>query len=277
MLKKYSIIIICISTLFAFNAHAQAPGYRGKKLNLTYDFNFYHNLFKYLHLGEILGNVDTWTAPRPTIKNGLGIEYVIGRHSSIVANTSVFFSKIPIKNNFSYTDNTSWFGFSNDQTLYLNPLDETKIFAYNIGVHYRAYYKNKGLAPLGNFFDIGIERISYKLTVSDQMAVSDYYYYDPYNIPSSYVSSSTIPYTLKNWNNAYLVNVGLGSQRVVYNNFTFRYGVKLGWIIGSALNELNTKGGLDLTENDYFNYNAINHLWNKNFLQLDVGVGYLIK
>ncbi len=285
MLKKYStIFIIAICLLFTIHVSAQVPGYRGKRLNVTYDFNFYHNLFKYTHIGEYFGDSysssseSTWTAPRPTIKNGIGLEYVLGRHSSVIANTSVFFSKIETKDVFSYTNTASWFGFSNDETVYAEPVDETKMFAYNLGIHYRAYYKNKGLAPLGNFFDIGIERIAYKLTVSDQMSISDYYdyYYNSY-YSSSTVSSSSIPYTLKKWNSVYLLNAGFGTQRVLYKNLTCRYGVKLGWELGGLLNIFNNEYGNHLTEQNYFEYTAKNHLLNKNLLQLDFGIGYLIK
>lgn len=276
MLKKYVFYFIVVSVLLTVNANAQVPGYRGKRLNLTYDFNFYHNMFKYLHIGEYMGNTTDWSAPRPTFKNGIGLEYVVGRHSSIVASSSIYFGSIPINNSFSYSDNTSWFGFSNDEAVYVAPTEETKIFAYNLGIHYRAYYKNKGLAPLGNFFDFGIERIGYKLKVSDQMRISEYSYDYGYLYPSSTVSSSSIPYTNKDWYGAYLFNLGFGTQRVLYKNISCRYGVKLGWVFGGLLNDLSNSES-SLTENNYFAYNSTNHLWNKNLLQLDFGVGYLIK
>lgn len=275
MLKKYIWVFIVMCLVYQVNASAQVSGYQGKKLNLTYDFNFYHNLFKYLHMTDYLEYNGVWTAPRPTIKNGIGLEYVISRHSSIIANTSIFLSSIPTTTYFSYTDNTSWFGFSNDNEKYVSPSEETKIFAYNLGIHYRTYFKNKGLAPLGNFIDIGIERIGYKLNVSDNMEVySDYYYFEENT--NNYTISNSIPYTIKNWYSAYLLNVGFGTQRVIYNNFTCRYGVKSGWVIGGLWNKLFVNTEL-LTEENYFSYTSKNHLWKKNILQFDFGVGYLIK
>lgn len=255
-------------------AFAQVPGYQGKRLNVSYDFNSYYNAFKLLHLSEVLGysSEEEWTAPRLSIKNGISAEYVLSRHSSLVLNTSLFVSRIPTEETFYYTtDYDYWYGYDTYEIL---PVNETKMSAFHVGLSYRFYNPRKGLAPLGNYFQLGFEKVGYRIKASEYYVAYDYYdlYYPMYN--EIHDISNSIPVKVQNSYGAYIVSCGIGTQRAIYKNFTLHYGIKMGWTFGELFNQVSN---YDLDENNYIEYTSKHHLWKKNLMNVDLGIGYLIK
>jgi hypothetical protein len=269
--------ILLFTFLTATYTYSQVPGYQGKRLNISYDANFNYNALKLLKPLGLSFNDKPYTPPKFNIKNGIGVEYVLGHNSSISLKTSIYKGKVTYKDALSaiYYYNY-YYGYYDYDYVDVTPYEEANIFGYQLGLYYRFYHPKKGLAPLGNYLELGFERMGYRINnpSTKSKLYYNYYYGDDY-----FTTTTDDFFTIQNPYAAYFATIGVGTQKVIYQNLSIRYGVKLGWLLGSGYNVLEGfygDYGNGLTSSNYYKYESRKNLFSRNLFNFDIGIGYLI-
>ncbi len=200
-----TLTLLCFFCFTASQSVCQTHGYLGKPISFHYEFGFIPNFFEpnaknnSWGTSNLLSAVKTHTAV---------IEYQISRKSQL--GFAAGYTKTGVDPaGFSIEDNPPG---SRNSVSYQAPFQEVDIFTFEL--RYTTF--DGGLAPVGNFttFKIGMNRSGFE---NDMLQLQRGANPDPTLPPRlRYMSPVT----------QYYGGIVLGKQRVIFDRFSFRYGIE---------------------------------------------------
>lgn len=274
------------------NGWAQISGYQGKRSVVTY------NLMYFPALINPNANDNTGLASF-NVNHLLKGEWVLSRKSSFGIQSRFYKSIVDFEDeNVIYTatiTEPSGRITSNPGSAYQVPFDDGffgngpsfdekgNVSGFSLGMFYRAY-TSKSLAPLGNYFQVGLESMSYKVTpIGNSLRNTDYVRIG--NNFNAIPTGSTV--SLPNVNedsrwNSLAISFDFGRQRVIFDRLVWNYGIQNSYIIAgegvSGLQDLflsDEINGREYDEDQYLATKGRRRLSSMLFLNIYMGVGFL--
>lgn len=145
-MKKYIVILIVLFGIV--DNYGQAPGYLGKRLNLSYSGLVSPNVFHYDEAGV---NFLNYT-------HALNIEWVLSRKRSIAFKVQSFAVRGYLDERSSNFINQNLSAYENNQIT-----DEYDLNVFAFSFDY-IFYKDDWIAPLGRYSKIGLMYLQYSST-----------------------------------------------------------------------------------------------------------------
>lgn len=280
-LPIYGLFVVAL--LVASNLSAQISGYQGKRSVFTYNMTYFPALtspnannnsgFAAFNIGHIVKG--EWILTR---KSSFGLQ---SRFYKATAN----FNDENISYNARVTDQNGNFVSTNPNAVYTVPFDEESgaLSGFSVGMFYR-FYGSKSLAPLGNYFQMSLESMSYKVTpngqsLSNQNNVRLGGIFGA-NLAPGQVATLPDVQEDSRWN-AIAFSFDFGRQRVIFDRLVWNIGIQNSYIIAgngvSGLQQVFVEDafGREYEEEEYLATRGRRRLSGLLFLNIYMGIGFL--
>ena len=232
----------------ATSIHAQTPGYMGKRLLVSGMFGSFPALFSVNHNYSDEGF-------RFAIRYTGDIDYIVSR------NGSLGFTMDVIKTARIIDDDDEIFG-ENYITNFNNPYNFLKIRGLSYSLNYKFFrLKGKGaLAPVGPYFKItaGLIHTTSEPVTGEGVTLDD----------EDFIARHLNP----------LFTFTGGTQRVLFDNFVFKFSGTYGWVPGGVIayfKDINNEGEA-LNIKDRIRHKVRSRLAAYYLFNVNVGIGFII-
>lgn len=224
------ISVVIYFLCFTLSLQAQVPGYMGKKFSAGYDFHFY--------LGGVLPDTRTYDEAFTPSQHEVFLNYIHEFHADYVLakNYSIGLSYQSFKTGQYFEENEPYYpqNYTYSSSNYIN----MKCYSIVLNNKFFFYKNGTGLAPIGNYGELGIGIVNAQSIVKMVGIYNDYY-------------------TLKYSNKKFLlqdvrtpiISGGLGNQSIVFDRIIIDAGINVAFLPG-------TIKGL-VSNNNNVNYNSL--------------------
>lgn len=247
MMKKF-LLILSLFVTTAIISVAQTPGYQGKRWLLSGNFSNMLIIFP----GQPNHNYSTNGFPRFNVHYEAELDYCISRRTTM----GFMWHRAMTSSAFNYNE---YYQQGNTTHSIPSDYDFLRIRGMLYGINFKFFggRNGGGLAPVGNYFKVGMGMLAYN--------------YMPYDIDKDKYQES---YKLKKVTPLFVFSYG--KQRILFNALMLRGSIDLGFLpggVGAAFRSL----GSDYDDSyssarDY----ALKRLFRYYSLNFNLGIGILI-